>query len=171
MKLNAALACLIALSSQAASSQEVAGIASESRDAASGFIGSMNFTVGRIARDCLADLGRTETPQQFAESWQQRNTKYVVAAAEYIQARFKEATAKGDDTKNRLLEELASVRRTAEADLKGLYDKHGKDATCKRMTALIDGGAYDITPGVPMFKELEALSAWSQSHLKEQATP
>lgn len=131
----------------------------------------MNFTVGRIGRDCLADLGRNESPEQFAESWQRRNTKYVVAAAEYIQARFDEATTKGDDAKNRLLEELASVRRTAEADLKGLYDKHGKDATCKRMTALIDGEAYDITPRVPMFKELEALATWSQSQVKEQATP
>ena len=122
----------------------------------------MQFTVGRIGRDCLASLDRKETPQEFASAWQQRNIKYVNSVAKYLQVRLSEAAAKGESEKNSLMRDLAAIRRNAETDINSMYEKTGKESVCKRMVMLIDGGAYDITSRVPMFNELEALASWSQ---------
>lgn len=82
--------CALGMSFQAGA-QQLESVASESRDAAVGLIGSMQFTVGRLGRDCLSLLGRQESAQEFVGSWQQRNRKYVEAAAGYVQARLQEA--------------------------------------------------------------------------------
>jgi hypothetical protein len=134
----------------------------ESRDAATGFVGSMQFTVGRIARDCLASLGRTESPQAFVEAWLLRNGKYAAAASAHVEQRMNEAEAKGEGAKNLVLREIAAVRGEAERGIHSLYERNGKEVVCKRMVALIESGGYDVTPRLPMFNEIEALLMWAQ---------
>lgn len=143
--------------------QERAAVATKSRDTATGFIGAMNFSVGRYGRDCLGSLNRSETPQEFVAIWQRRNAKYLNAASKYLAARLDEAQAKGEDVKNAVLQELASVNARSAADIQSRYAKYGKAAACKRMVAAIDQGMLDIGPGVPMFDELEALVQWAQN--------
>jgi len=163
--MNIPSALLIAASglistSATAQGQDLAAI--ESRDAATGFIGSMQFTVGRIGRDCLASLGRTDTPQAFVEVWLQRNGKYAAAASAHVEERLNDAEAMGEGAKNFVLRAIAAVRGNAERDIHALYERHGQEAVCKRMVALIERGGYDITPRVPMVDEIEALRVWAQ---------
>lgn len=152
----------LVLASPLTVAQEVEPASSESRDAAAAFIGSMQFSVGRFGRDCLASLGRKETPQVFVESWLQRNGQYTNAAGKYIQARLDEAEKKGESAKNSVIQSLAAVRSNAEKGVNSLFEKNGKEAVCARMVPLIERGAYDISPRVPIFNEIEALVAWAQ---------
>lgn len=163
MKFHPALVVgMLALVSSLASAQEVEVATSESRDAATAFIGSMQFSVGRIGRDCLASLNRKQTPQEFVESWLQRNSKYTNAASKYVQARLEEAAKNGESAKNAVMQDLAAVRRNAEKDVNFLFEKNGKEAVCARMVPFIERGSYDIDPRVPIFNEIEALVAWAQ---------
>lgn len=109
--------------------------ATESRDASTGYLGTANFNVGRIGRDCLALIGRTETPQAFVSVWQQRNMKYLMAAAKYLEARLAEAEATGGvERRNAVISELvAAVRSSAEASAKSRIDAPDKQAACKRV--------------------------------------
>lgn len=152
--------CALGMSFQAGA-QQLESVASESRDAAVGLIGSMQFTVGRLGRDCLFLLGRKESAQEFVGSWQQRNRKYVEAAAEYVQARLQEAGRTSEDAKKAVMQGLASARAQAEGSVNSLYANGGKEKACQRMIPLIDAGAYDITARAPMFDELEALVLWA----------
>lgn len=40
-------------------------ITTESRDASTAYIGTVNFVVGRVGRDCLSKLGRKDSSQEF----------------------------------------------------------------------------------------------------------
>lgn len=137
---------------------------SESRDAAIAYVGTENFIVGRIGLDCLTVLGRTETPQQFVGAWQQRNAKYIVATSKYMQKRLEEAQlAGGLQKRESILRELtAAVKSNGEGTINGWYAQSGKEAACKRVVPIIEGGGFDISPKSPMFGELESLLAWSQ---------
>ena len=144
--------------------QETSLATSESRDAATAYIGTANFVVGRVGRDCLALVGRTETPQAFVAVWQQRHNKYLLASQAYIEARFAEAEADGGaDKRNRVAGALtAAVRTSAEATVKLWLDRPDKREACKRILALIESGSYDISPTSPMYGELESLVAWAR---------
>jgi hypothetical protein len=96
--LSLSISFLLASTSQNAFSQ-VNAVAAESRDAATAYLGTANFVVGRIGRDCLPSLGRSETPQAFVGTWQQRNIKFVMASDKYLQARLAEAQANGGSSK------------------------------------------------------------------------
>jgi len=137
---------------------------SESRDASIAYIGTANFVVGRVGRDCLVMLGRTETPQAFVAAWQQRNVKYLMASQKYMDARFGEAEATGGKEKrNAVMSALtAAVRTGAESTVKSWLDRPNRDEACKRSVALIESGAYDFLPTSPMYGELESLVSWAQ---------
>lgn len=158
----ALLVAVFGLTSQLAHAQARESVATESRDAATAFIGTLQFTVGRIGRDCLVLLQRAETPQEYVKAWLQRNGRYTTAASIYLEARLNEAESKGEGAKNALMRDLASIRNASEENINSLYAKSGKEAACKRMIGLIDSGAYDITSSAPIFGELEALLAWAQ---------
>ena len=137
---------------------------SESRDASTAYIGTANFVVGRVGRDCLSLLGRTDTPQSFVAVWQQRNFQYLMASQKYMEARFSEAEATGGmEKKNAIIGSLnAAVRSGAESTVKSWLDRPDKIEACKRAISLIESKAYDVSPTTPMYGELESLVAWAQ---------
>ena len=147
-----------------AAGQSPGSAASESRDASTAYLGTANFVVGRVGRDCLTLLGRSETPQAFASAWQQRNMKYLMASQKYMEARLAEAEATGGTEKrNAIMGALtAAVRSSAEATVKSWLDRPDKQEACKRTVALIESGAYDVSPTSPMYSELESLVSWAQ---------
>ncbi|WP_035060749.1 hypothetical protein [Andreprevotia chitinilytica] len=165
MHLRAIPLCLAAvLFSNAAMSQQPPSVYSESRDAASSFIGTTNFVVGRLGRDCLALLGRPETAEEFVSTWQSRNAKYVSAAGKYIRLRSEEAFASGGASKrDAVLGELADAATNGgRAAVQDMFQRGDKGEICKRVIALIDSGGMDFSPKFPMFDELGALVAWAK---------
>jgi hypothetical protein len=162
--LSLGISFLLASTSQNAFSQ-LNAVASESRDAATAYLGTANFVVGRIGRDCLPSLGRTETPQAFVSTWQQRNAKYVMASDKYLQARLAEAQANGGSSKQQsiIFEFTSAVRAGAEATLKAwLLDKPDLLVACTQAVATIESGTYDVSQTSPIFSELEALAKWAE---------
>ena len=150
----------------AAMAQSPLRVESESRDAAAAFVGTQNFMIGRIGRDCMPALGRTETPQQFVQAWQGRNTKYYVSSTKYLAKRLDEALAEGGTTKRDTV--LASYKTIIQSNgqaAASLWLERGEQKqACERAVAIIESGANDITPKVRMFDELEALVDWAQKH-------
>jgi hypothetical protein len=136
----------------------------ESRDAATGYIGYANFLVGRVGSDCLSLLNRKETPQEFAAMWQQKNWKYVSAAAKHMEARLNDAQATGGAQKrDALLRAMTAPSQTSAAALvKSWLEQGDKTEACKRAVLLIESGAYDITKSSPMFAEIETLATWAK---------
>lgn len=149
----------------AQSSSQAADLAtSESRDASTAYLGAANFVVGRVGRDCLGLIGRSETPQVFAATWQQRNMKYLMASQKYMEVRLVEADAAGGPEKRSAVMNAlgAAVRNSAETVVKSWLDRPEKTDACKRAVALIDTGKYDVSATSPMYAELESLVAWAQ---------
>jgi hypothetical protein len=134
---------------------------SESRDAATGFIGTRQFFVGRIGRDCLSRIGRTQTPKQFVDAWIQRNSRYVISAQKYLAKRAGEAEAKGEEATKDLLEELAKLRVENEARITSAFGPLDNEKSCQKAVDYIESKQFDITPDVPMFEELESLVRWA----------
>jgi hypothetical protein len=141
-------------------------LTSESRDAASAYMGTMNFVVGRLGLECLSLIGRSETPKEFANAWQQRNAKYFSASIKYMGKRLDAALSSGGiGARDAVLYEYSSaVRRDGEASVADWFRKGNKEDTCKRAVALIDAKAMDVSAKVPMYGELEALASWAEAN-------
>jgi hypothetical protein len=144
--------------------QQQSTIASESRDASLAYIGTMNFIVGRVGSECLSTLGRSESPQKFVAAWQQRNTKHLNAAAMYMEKRLEEAQANGGaEKKASVFRAVTSVSRAnGETVIRSWFAKDTKEVACERAVGLVEAGAFDFTPKMPMFSELESLALWAQ---------
>ncbi len=139
---------------------EVSGrIESESRDAATAYVFTQNFIVGRTARDCLENLGRADTPKSFITLWQKRNARYFSAASTYMNLRLAEAEAlSGPPARNEVVNALNSEINQAGLRAVSAFFKRGeKQDVCKRSIELIESGAFDIDARSPMFGELQAL--------------
>jgi len=162
MRIPNLLLVLLCAFSPSTFAQSKERVASESRDAVVGYIGTTNFIVGRIGRDCLGVLGRTDTPQQFVGAWQQRNAKYIVAVEKYMQRRLDEAFAEGGEKeRDAVLRDVTSVASVnGGAIVRSWLDTGDKQAACKRALLLVDKEAMDISSKSPMFSEIEALLAW-----------
>lgn len=137
---------------------------SESRDAAAAFMGTANFSVGRIANECLAVVGRPESPQDYAAMWQRRNAAYWLAARKYMVKRLDAALVSGGTAKRDavLAEYAAAVRRDGEASAKSWITRGPREEACMRAITIIDAGGLDVTPRVPIYDELEALARWAE---------
>jgi hypothetical protein len=161
--LRAAL-LLAALAVPAAWAQPASALATKSRDDASIYVSTGNFIVGRIARECLALVGRSESPQQFVSQWQQRNARYVSASAKYMERRMDEAAASGGaQRREALLQELrVAVQGGGEALVQGWLENGRKEESCMRAVTLLDTGALDISPKTPIHDDLEALVRWAE---------
>jgi hypothetical protein len=135
----------------------------ESRDAATAYVGTGNFIVGRIGRDCLSLLDRKQTPQQFVAAWQQRNARYVLAAAKYMELRLQQAMAHGGaPERDAMLAEITEIARSkAEPLVRSWLGTGTPEEACKKSLELVDAGALDFNAGAPMFNELEALAKWA----------
>jgi hypothetical protein len=151
------------LLAQAAFAQQPAPVTSESRDAASAYISTGNYIVARIGDECLALVGRTESPRDFVANWQQRNAPYVTASSKYMEARVAEAQASGGPQRREaVLRELrAAVQSGGQAAMRKLFDGPREDS-CMRAVTLVDAGALDISPKVPIYDQIEALVRWAE---------
>jgi hypothetical protein len=138
--------------------------ASESRDAATAYVSTGNFIVGRLANECLALVGRNESPRQFVTQWQQRNARFVMASAKYVEKRLEEAAASGGpEQREAILRELrAAVQSNGESAVRSWLGNGRKEESCMRAITLLDTGALDISPKVPMYPEIEALVRWAE---------
>jgi hypothetical protein len=157
-------AALLLILASIASGETIDPVTSESRDASTAYLGTSNFVVGRIGRDCLALLNRPETPQAFVSTWQERNAKYLMASQKYMVLRLAEAeTSGGPETKNAVISALSAVvQNGAESIVKSWIDRPDKIEACKFAVALIESGAYDVSSSSPMYDELENLVSWAQ---------
>lgn len=165
MKNESAFLAIASLCLAASASQAAGFVTSESRDASTAYIGTANFVVGRVGRGCLNLIGRSETPQAFVATWQQRNTRYLIASQKYMDARLGEAeVAGGADRRNSVLSSLlTAVRNGAETTVRSWLDRPEKADACNRAVALIDSGQYDISSTSPMYAELESLVDWAKN--------
>lgn len=109
-------------------------------------------------------MGRSDSAPQFVQTWQGRNTKYVSAAAKYMEMRLAEVTASaGEEARNALLQGMmARSQAAANNVLQSWFKSAPKEAVCKRALEMVDSGAYDVSPAVPVFSDLEALVEWAQ---------
>ncbi len=141
-------------------------VESESRDAAAAFVGTLNFMIGRIGRDCMSTLERTQSPQEFVQAWQARNARYYDAHAKYIVERFDEALSDGGTAKRDTVIEqyFTAIKQKGELSAREWLSRGEGKQACERAVALIESGAADITSDAPMFDELEALVEWAQQH-------
>ncbi|QHE86021.1 hypothetical protein [Hydrogenophaga sp. BPS33] len=96
--------------------------------------------------------------------WQARNVKYILASEKYMGARFAEDEAAGGVARRKAtMDELtALVRRSGEAAVNAWLDHPDKLQACRFAIAIIESGAYDISPKLPMYDEHESLVQWAQ---------
>ena len=168
MKRYLSIVCIFAIGSGAVMAQSTgSGVASKNRDSSAAFIATQNFIVGRLGRDCLTEMGRSETPLEFQANWQKDNVKYYGAAIKYMDARLAEI----EDPEEREAVEgsyYASVQKTAEAAIRRQFSGGTKNDVCKYAMTLIDTGSMNIdefakSNKLPIMQDLEELVAWSQS--------
>jgi hypothetical protein len=144
-----------------AAAQPAGSVATPARDTAAIYIAQGNFIIQRLGSECLALVGRAESPQTFAANWRQRNARYVDASAKYMDKRIEEAAAAGPERRDAVLEELRqAVQGSGEAALHGLL-QGGKADGCMYGVTLVDTGALDINSKLPQFEQLEALARWA----------
>jgi hypothetical protein len=144
-----------------AGAQQAGSVATPARDAAAIYIAQGSFVIQRLASECLALVGRAESPEAFAASWRQRNARYVEASAKYIDQRVNEAAAAGADKREAMLAELRqAVQGNGEAAVRGLLQGSKPDG-CMYGVTLMDTGALDINSRLPQFEQLEALARWA----------
>jgi hypothetical protein len=149
----------VAFAPLAAIADSNGGIATESRDAASAYIGTNNFIIGRMAVECFGLLERSQPPQEYAAQWRQRNAKFYAASVTYLGQRLKEAEQVGGPAaKDAVLAKLnTAVRGGGAATVADFFKKGEKIDVCRRVIGLIDEGAFDIKPSSPLHSELLAL--------------
>ncbi len=159
-----ALLYLLTCSSVLATAQPAPPVTSESRDAALAYIGTANFVVGRVGRECLQTVGRTENPKDYVAHWQQRNQRYIAASAKYLSARMQEAQSSGGAAQRDAVQaELGKAVQSAAAQILHSWLEQGdKTLACQRALAIIDKGDYDFSPSTKMYAELEGLARWAQ---------
>lgn len=162
------IACMLAIGSGAALAQTAGGeVAAKNRDAAAAFVATQNFIVGRLGRDCLAQIGRSETPLEYQTKWQTDNAPYYGAATKYMDARLAEIeNAEERDAVERAY--YASVQKTAEAALNRQFSNGSKDDVCKYAMTLVDTGSMNIEEfgkanKLPIMQDLQELVAWSKT--------
>ncbi len=140
-----------------------ATVTTESRDAVLGYVGTMNFAVGRAAAHCLPRLGRADTPQAFVAAWQRRNARFLAATDKYMSVMLAEAEAAGGaERRDAVLRQLMGmVRASAEQVVASLM--RGDPATaCQRVIGLMETAAFDIGETSPMFREVLSLVRWAE---------
>ncbi len=159
------LAGLVSCSAAAENGSERAE--SQSRDASAAFVATQHFVVGRIGRDCLEELGRSETPLQYIEKWQRDNDKYYAATTQYMAARLSEIS---DPEERDAVESAyyASARQRGEAAVNQIFSKGPKNEVCKYAVTLVDAGSMNIeefgnATKQPIMRDLAELVEWAKT--------
>jgi hypothetical protein len=153
-----------ALAASAAGAQQATAVGSESRDTATLSVGASNFAVGRVARECLGLVGRSESPEQFITQWRQRNARFVSASSRYIERRLEEAAASGGpDKREALLRDIRNaVQGSGDSLARSLLQRGRKEEACMNAVTLVDTGVLDITPKLPTYSDIESLVRWAE---------
>lgn len=158
---------LLVLAGPHAGAEPGAGVASEARDAAAAFVGTQNFVVGRLGRDCLALLARPESPAEYQQAWQRANARYYDASTRYMEARL---AAIEDAEEQNAVESAyyASVNGRGEAAAAQILRDGADVEVCKRALALIDSGKMNVdefveATGQPVRAPLDELLEWAAS--------
>ena len=153
-----AAACLVS----SAFAQPAAPVASPERDGAALYVAQGGFLVTRLASECLALVGRAESPDSFTRTWKQRNQRYVNASMRYMERRVQEAVAVGGQAQGDAVTAAfrKAVQDNAEAELRSLLQGSRTDG-CMYGITLIEAGALDIGSKTPQFRQLEALADWA----------
>jgi hypothetical protein len=133
---------------------------SEPRDAAAAYLGTTNFVIGRVARDCLEVLKEPESfVQAHVKSWQLRNQNFYAATTAYMTLRLKDAEARGGvkarDAVYRAY--TNAVRGDGELTVEDLFKRGTKEEACRRHVALVKAGELDVRPDRPFYLELTKL--------------
>lgn len=142
-------------------------VESNARDASATFIETQHFIVGRIGRDCLAEIGRKETPLEFQQKWQHDNARYFDAARKYLATRLREIeNPAARDTVERAY--YSSAQKTGEAATGQLFSKGPKDEICKYALTLVDSGNMNVdefgkATKLPIMQDIEDLATWGSS--------
>jgi hypothetical protein len=161
--MNTRLFLFLFLTFPIAASAEIQGpVASESRDAATAYILTQNFIIGRTARDCFANLERTDTPKEFVALWQKQNTKYFSAAITYMNRRLTEAESlSGVEARNNVANALnAAINKDGSGAVNSFFKTGEKQEICKRVIGLMEAGVFNIDSRSPMYGELQALVSY-----------
>ncbi|MFD0914543.1 hypothetical protein [Methylophilus luteus] len=155
---------LVSFLSSAVHADEGLALESESRNVASAFVGAANFVVGRIGIECLALLGRLETPREYVNIWQERNSKYYSASTKYIAKKMEAAEASGGAiARDAVLRDYSTiVRKEGEGIIKDWIGQGNKREGCHQAVMMIDKGILDVSPDAAVYQDIEALAVWSK---------
>ena len=160
--LRAGLAGVALLAAFAAAAEPVAAPA---RDAAAAFVATQNFIVGRIGRDCLPVMKRSESARDYQAKWQKDNGRYYDAASKYMEQRLAEV---GDPAERDRVEQgyYTSVQQRGMAAVGSLFKGGPEPEVCKYALTLIDGGSMNVDTMAAGVKgnlktDLDALAAWA----------
>jgi hypothetical protein len=158
-----ALACALLLAgSPAFAAPDPQLLLAGSRNAAASYVATVNFIVGRMARECREVLGKPATwVRQPAEAWRKRNRKYWDAQLEYMSRQFGEAFEQGGiAAQERLMKAYDDAVRTQATAATARWlvaDKAARRAGCERFFQALDAGRLDIGRGMGKYEDLEAL--------------
>lgn len=142
-----------------------AALTTASLDSALGHYLTQQYLVDGIARHCFAILGRTESPEDYVEAWQQRNRRYVEAADQYMNRRLEDALAEGGPDRREAFQNslTSSAQAKAQGTLQISFVFGSKAQSCQALDSLVDAGRFDITSTSPSFNDIEPLVQWAAS--------
>ncbi len=158
---------LLAVNALAMSEARADTVESKPRDASATFVETQHFIVGRIGRDCLSEIGRTETPLEYQAKWQRDNAKYFDAARKYLATRLVEI--ENPDARDAVERAYyASAEKTGEAAVTQLFSRGPKNEVCKYAITLVDTGNMNIeefgkAAKLPIMKDLDELASWAKA--------
>ena len=159
--LRSALLCSLCLAAGAASAQFYR-VASESRDAASGFVSTEYLMIHAATKDCVEFGYRNqEWRDDLVGKWIARNAGYLRASRAYTRRRFDELET--DTSKDGRLKAEDQVLRVVYTDAliasNTLLHGRGSDQTCKRFTRFVEDGSLDFAKSPKLAAELADLLA------------
>jgi hypothetical protein len=157
--LRSSLSIVVAISAGAAFAQARLEF-TEPRNAAAAFVGTTNFVVGRMARECYQILNESESfVKAHARDWQLRNEKFYAASVAYMGKLLDEAEHKGGAAAKQsvLSAYTAAVRGDGTKTIEDWMKKGDKLDVCRKHVALAQQGELDIKPGRPFYEELQGL--------------
>jgi len=164
MRARVLLSIVLALAAhQAARAQQASAFATPARDSAAVFVAMSHFAVGRLGSECLAVVGRAESPKAFADAWKDRNAPFVAASTKYLSRRVDEAGAQGGLQRREAAQ--AEIRQVIQASGENLLRtllQGRKEDGCMNAVTLVETGVLDINTKLPQYSEVESLLLWSQ---------
>jgi hypothetical protein len=134
----------------------------EGRNAAAAFIGTQNFMIGRMSRECQPVLEKPEAwVKEPVTAWQSRNSRYWRANLNYMTKQLDAALAKGGaSVRDRV---VAAYSSAVHKDGAGAVDdwfnksKGSRQEACERFFSFLTEGKFDIRSGGPLSTELDDL--------------